>query len=122
MDQGKPIGALLAAFDRAELIDIDLNLFSVQWPGNARDFEPMARLMLGEGRHVVAMLDGDRSGNDVRKNIEKLNEAVDAQRIAAQSSVQILQSDKGASIEDVLPCRDKFLDIVVEAGLELVNN
>jgi predicted ATPase len=27
-------GALLAAFDRAEVIDIDLNLFSVQWPGN----------------------------------------------------------------------------------------
>jgi predicted ATP-dependent endonuclease of OLD family len=30
------VGAMLAAFDRADIIDIDLNLFSVQWPGNSR--------------------------------------------------------------------------------------
>jgi predicted ATPase len=116
------VGALLAAFDRAELIDIDLNLFSVQWAGNARDFEPMARLMLEEGRHVVAMVDGDRGGNDLRKNTEKLNEAVDAHRVPAPSSVKILQFEKGKSIEDILPCRDKFLDIVVETAIELVGN
>jgi energy-coupling factor transporter ATP-binding protein EcfA2 len=116
------VGALLAAFDRAERMDIDLNLFSVQWPGNARDFEPMARLMLEEGRHVVSMVDGDRGGNEIRKNIEKLNEAVDGNRVKARSSVQILQLEKGDSIEDILPWRDKFLDIVVEAAVELVDN
>ena len=116
------VGALLAAFDRAELIDIDLNLFSVQWPGNARDFEPMARLMLEEGRHVVAMIDGDQAGNDIRKNLEKLNEAVDAHRVPARSSVKILQLEKGRSIEDILPGRERLSDIVVEAASELVQN
>ena len=85
------VGALLAAFDRAEVIDIDLNLFSVQWPGNSRDYEPMARLMLEEGRQVVALLDGDRSGNEVRKHIEKLNTAVDNGRVVARASVSIVQ-------------------------------
>jgi predicted ATPase len=116
------VGVLLAAFDRAELMDIDLNLFSVQWPGNARDFEPMARLMLEEGRHVVAMVDGDRGGGDIRKNIEKLNEAVAANRVTARSPVELLQLDKGDSIEDILPCRDQFLDIVVDAAIELADN
>ena len=115
------IGALLAAFDRAEIIDIDLNLFSVQWAGNSRDFEPMARLMLEEGRYVVAMTDGDKSGNEMNKTLEKLNEAVEAKRVSAQAPVQILQLPKGSSIEDLLPDRDKFLDIVVEAAIELVN-
>jgi AAA ATPase domain len=116
------VGALLAAFDRAELIDIDLNLFSVQWPGNARDFEPMARLMLEEGRHVVAMVDGDRGGGDIRKNIEKLNDAVATNRVIARAPVELLQLDKGDSIEDILPCRDRFLDVVVDAAIELTGN
>jgi hypothetical protein len=116
------VGALLAAFDRAELIDIDLNLFSVQWPGNSRDFEPMARLMLEEGRRVVAMIDGDRGGNDIKKNMDKLNEAVDAKKVPALASVAVTQLEKGNSIEDILPCRDKFLDVVVGAAIELVEN
>lgn len=116
------VGALLAAFDRAEIIDIDLNLFSVQWPGNARDFEPMARLMLEEGRHVVAMMDGDRSGNELRKNIEKLNIAIEVRRVTARAPVEQVQLERNQSIEDVLPCPDKFLDAVVNAGQELVGN
>ncbi len=116
------VGALLAAFDRAEIIDIDLNLFSVQWPGNTRDYEPMARLMLEEGRQVVALVDGDKSGNEVRKNIEKLNAAVDAGRVPARASVSILQHDKNQSIEDILPLKDKYFDAVVTAAQELVGD
>lgn len=116
------VGALLAAFDRAELTDIDLNLFSVQWPGNSRDFEPMARLMLEEGRHVVAMMDGDRAGNELRKDIEKLNRAIEVGRVTARAAVEQVQLDKNQSIEDILPCPDRFLDNVVSAGQELVGN
>jgi predicted ATPase len=116
------VGALLAAYDRAEIIDIDLNIFSVQWAGNSRDFEPMARLMLEEGRRVVCLVDGDRGGGDLRKNIEKLNQAVDAERVAARASVPIVQLDRNRSIEDILPVRDKYFDAVVEAALELVAN
>jgi energy-coupling factor transporter ATP-binding protein EcfA2 len=116
------IGSLLAAFDRAEFIDIDLNLFSVQWPGNAGDFEPMARLMLEEGRHVVSLVDGDRSGSEIRKNLEKLNEAVQAKRVNAVAPVEIVQLEKGKSIEDILPCPQDFLEVVAAAATELVAN
>lgn len=114
------VGALLAAFDRAGIIDIDLNLFSVQWAGNARDFEPMARLMLEEGRRVVGLVDGDRGGNELKKNIEKLNQAIDAGRVAARASVPLVQLARNKSIEDILPARDRFLGVVVEAAEELV--
>jgi AAA ATPase domain len=113
-------GALLAAFDRADIIDIDLNLFSVQWAGNSRDFEPMARLMLEEGRHVVAMMDGDRSGTELRKKIEKLNIAIQAGRVMARGPVELVQLEKNQSIEDLIPSREKYLDAVVGAALELV--
>jgi predicted ATPase len=114
------VGALLAAFDRAEVIDIDLNLFSVQWPGNARDYEPMARLMLEEGRQVVALMDGDKPGTEVRKHIEKLNAAIDAGRVTARASVSIVQHAKGQSIEDILPSRQHYFDAVITAATELV--
>jgi predicted ATPase/5S rRNA maturation endonuclease (ribonuclease M5) len=116
------VGALLAAFDRAGVIDIDLNLFSVQWPGNSRDYEPMARLMLEEGRQVVALMDGDRSGTDIRKNIEKLNAAVDSGRVQARASVSIVQHEKGQSIEDILPMRDKYFETVIAAATSLVTD
>lgn len=116
------IGAMLAGFDRAGLIDIDLNLFSVQWAGNSRDYEPMARLMLEEGRHVVAVMDGDKAGNDLRKSIETLNGMVNAGRVIARGPVEIVQLDRYASIEDILPLRRQFLGSVVESARNLVAN
>ncbi|HKC71080.1 MAG TPA: TOPRIM nucleotidyl transferase/hydrolase domain-containing protein, partial [Terriglobales bacterium] len=68
------IGAVLAACDRAGLIDVDLNLFSVQWAGNTKDFSPMARLLLEEGREVVAMVDGDAGGGRLKNAIAKMNQ------------------------------------------------
>lgn len=116
------VGALLAALDRAGIIDIDLNLFSVQWAGNSRDFEPMARLMLEEGRLVVAMVDGDRSGTDLNRKIERLNDAVKSKRVPARAPVTLIQLDRNCSIEDILPCRDKYLSGVITAAEELVTH
>jgi len=116
------VGAVLAALDRAEIVDIDLNLFSVQWAGNVRDFEPMARLMLEEGRHVVACMDGDRTGSDTKKKVERFNAAVERGRVAGRGPVQIVQLDKNHSIEDVLPCPNKYFDAIVAAAEDLVSS
>jgi AAA ATPase domain len=67
------IPAMLGAFDRAGVVDVDLNLFSVQWAGNERDFAPMARLLLEEGREVVAVVDGDEGGTKLKRSIDRLN-------------------------------------------------
>ncbi len=114
------VGAMLAAFDRAEIIDIDLNLFSVQWAGNSRDFEPMARLMLEEGRRVAAMVDGDRAGSDLKRRIDRLNDSVNSGRIGARGPVDLMQLDRNNSIEDILPCPDQYLNAVVAAAEELI--
>ena len=115
------VGAVLAALDRAEIIDIDLNLFSVQWAGNVRDFTPMARLMLEEGRHVVACMDGDRTGSDIRKKVERLNAAIGRGRVVGHGPVEIVQLDRNQSIEDVLPSPNKYFDAVVAAAEDLVS-
>jgi len=114
------LGALLAAFDRAEFIDVDLNLFSVQWPGNSRDFEPMARLMLEEGRTVVSLVDGDKSGSEVNKKLEKLNAQLVAGRVQGRTPVSTLQIERNQSIEDLLPLREKYLEAVLDATEELI--
>lgn len=53
-------------------IDIDLNDFSVVDAGSADNYIAMAKLMLSEGRDVVAMVDGDVSGKRTREKLEKL--------------------------------------------------
>lgn len=114
------LGAILAAFDRAELVDVDLNLFSVQWPGNSRDFEPMARLMLEEGRIVVSLVDGDKAGTEIVRKLGKLNAQVQNRRVQARENVAILQHDKNQSIEDLLPVRGEYFAAVLDAAEELV--
>jgi len=114
------IGALLAALDRSGRADVDLNLFSVQWAGNARDVEPMARLMLEEGRNVVALMDGDRGGNDVRGRIERLNGQINEKAVLARAPVTIVQLPKHWSTEDLLPDRPAYFGSVAKSALELV--
>ena len=114
------VGDLLAACDRADLIDVDLNLFSVQWAGNARDFGPMARLLVDEGREVVAMVDGDKGGQDLSRGLEKLNESIAARAAEGIRPVVLVAHPNGASIEDILPFRDKYFESVVSAAHELL--
>jgi hypothetical protein len=115
------IGAVLSAFDRAEAVDIDLNMFSVQWAGNSRDFAPMARLLVDEGREVVALVDGDQGGNDLRRGIDRLNAAIDRGEFLLAKRIPVLQLPQNSSIEDILPSRENYLKAVADAAEELVN-
>lgn len=114
------LGALLSAFDRAEAMDVDLNLFSVQWAGNARDFEPMARLLAEEGREVVAMIDGDKGGKDLRGAIEKLNKRIAEGLTGCSKPVMLVELPPRNSIEDLLPHRNEYYNAVLNAAEELV--
>jgi hypothetical protein len=115
------IGALLAAFDRAGLVDVDLNLFSVLWAGNARDFAPMARLLLEEGREVVALVDGDDGGKKLSRNIDKLNAEIKKSASILPAVVAITLPDH-SSTEDLLPRREEYLNAVVITAKDLVGN
>jgi predicted ATP-dependent endonuclease of OLD family len=114
------IGALLAACDRAGLVDVDLNIFSVQWAGNARDFSPMARLLLEEGREVVALVDGDSGGKRLKDAIDRLNAQIEADN-SSLKSVVVIELLQNESIENILPGRNEFFRAVVDSRRELVS-
>ena len=116
------VGALLSMFDRMGVIDADLNLFSVRWVGNSRDFEPMARLLVEEGRHVVVLVDGDGGGKDIKDRILNLNQLITDKRVLAPELIEIVQLSPAQSIEDVLPWQERYIAAVVDVAQELVTN
>jgi hypothetical protein len=115
------VGALLGAYDRAGRMDVDLNLFSVQWAGNEKDFAPMARLLLEEGREVVVLVDGDNGGDKLRIQIERLNAGITREQ-SSLKPVDVIQIPASQSIEDILPVQEQYFYAVSQAALELVQN
>lgn len=80
-------------------IDIDLNDLSVVDAGSADNYIAMAKLMLSEGREIVALLDGDGSGEDMGKKLEKA-----CVKEISDKKLKIYNLPKGKSIEDI--CAD----------------
>ncbi len=113
------VGALLGAYDKIGILDVDLNLFSVLWAGNSRDFAPMARLLLEEGREVVALVDGDEGGSKIRTTIQRLNDEIDKSGSTLKPIVTI-ELPAHQSIEDLLPHPQQVLSAVAVAGEALI--
>lgn len=61
----------LRALKERHLLDVDLNDLSIVDAGDSQNYVAMAKLMLSEGRSVVALLDGDKGGRDVKAWLEK---------------------------------------------------
>lgn len=77
-------------------IDIDLNDLSIVDAGSSQNYVAMAKLMVAEGREVVAMIDGDDGGKNLAKQLRK----VCASEIANKKLVEHMLSD-GHSSEDI---------------------
>jgi predicted ATP-dependent endonuclease of OLD family len=52
-------------------IDIDLNDMSIVDAGNSQNYVALAKLMLSEGRNVVALLDGDQGGKNISAQLSR---------------------------------------------------
>jgi len=93
-------------------VDIDLNDLSVVDAGDSTNYVAMAKLMLSEGRDVVALVDGDAGGTSIRSRLEHVCAAeIEARRLS------ILQLDRNKSIEDV------FCDLgLMRAGIVALTN
>lgn len=83
-------------------IDIDLNDFSCVDAGNSENYIAMAKLMLSEGREVVALIDGDNGGDNIENQLNKICEAE-----IKSGKVKIIKLPRNKSSEDV------FVDIEV---------
>lgn len=77
-------------------IDIDLNDLSIVDAGSHENYLAMAKLMLSEGRAIVALLDGDKSGDDTEKKLKKVCE-----KEYKEGRLQIHKLQKDKSIEDI---------------------
>lgn len=94
-------------------IDIDLNDLSIVDAGDETNFVALAKLMLEEGRSVLAIMDGDPSGSNIKTRLEKV-----CKKELSAKSLHILQLDAGKSTEDLLT----EPSLLKQATLNVVNN
>jgi predicted ATP-dependent endonuclease of OLD family len=93
-------------------IDIDLNDLSVVDAGTSENYLAMAKLMIAEGREVVALLDGDKKGDEIEKQLKKV-----CDKEIRDKKLQILKLPRDTSIEDM------FTDAnVIKKAIEGVAN
>lgn len=94
--------------------NIDLNDLSIVDAGDASNYIAMVKLMLEEGRSVLAILDGDSQGDGSKKQLEKVCEAE-----LRTKQLEIKQLDKDTSSEDVLVNLDDLRKAVTNVANEL---
>jgi predicted ATP-dependent endonuclease of OLD family len=85
-----------------EKLDVDLNDLSIVDAGSPDNYLAMAKLMLSEGRDVVALVDGDKAGEENKKKLLKT-----CQKEYEGGKLKIVTLPTGKSIEDI------FTDITI---------
>lgn len=100
-------------------IDIDLNDLSIVDAGSPDNYIAMAKLMLSEGREIVALLDGDKSGDDTESKLKKVCE-----KERKDKKLQIHKLPKDKSTEDIFTDQDNLresikatVDYLVKEGI-----
>lgn len=99
-----------------ELLDVDLNDFSTVDAGSSENYVAMAKLMLSEGRGVVALLDGDEAGKNLEKQLKKICEKEISQK---ELKIYILPDNK--SSEDIFADVDILRNAVKKVYDNLIN-
>lgn len=93
-------------------IDVDLNDLSTVDAGSSDNYVAMAKLMLSEGREVVAMLDGDKAGDTLEKQLRKVCDAE-----IKRGKLQFHKLPRDKSSEDVF-CDVKLLQEAISAVVD----
>lgn len=76
-------------------IDIDLNDFSIVDAGSSENYVAISKVMLAEGRNIVALLDGDTAGKSIETKLKKV-----CDKELNERKLIILPLGKNRSIED----------------------
>jgi len=96
-------------------VDIDLDDFSVVDAGDSSNFAAMAKLMLDEGRSVVAMVDGDLGGQRIRSRLEKI-----CKPKIASKELEFIELPKDKSSEDVFCVQEVLQEVIKKSTQDLV--
>lgn len=98
------------------LADLDLNDLSIVDAGNSKNYTAMAKLMLSEGRSVVALLDGNGTGQKLE---DELNKSCVAEMKTKDLQIHKLPQNK--SIEDVCVDLASYHEAIETLAKELVD-
>jgi predicted ATP-dependent endonuclease of OLD family len=96
-------------------VDIDLNDISIVDSGSSQNYIAMAKLMLSEGREVVALLDGEEGGRKLEGQLKN----VCAKEVKSKK-LQVHMLPGGKSSEDVFANLDVLRNVVRVAFDSLV--
>jgi predicted ATP-dependent endonuclease of OLD family len=102
---------------KSNALDIDINDFSMVDAGDSQNYVAMSKLMLSEGRQIVALLDGDTSGKSIKRQLEKI---CAAEISAKKLHIHLLENNK--STEDIFVNLDMLRNAVRETFLELTSD
>ena len=111
---------LLSALKRLKMlgkIDVDLNDMSIVDAGDAQNYVAMAKIMLSEGRSVIALADGDASGKKLKTQMEQ---SCAAELKSGKLQIQLL-SDNNSS-EDVFADMTSLRVAIRKAGQRLLDD
>ncbi len=89
-------------------IDIDLNDLSIVDAGTSENYVAMAKLMLQEGREVVAIVDGDSGGTAITTQLKKV-----CKQELTDKKLQIETLPQHKSIEDIC-CDMPLLQLAIK--------
>ncbi len=99
-----------------QLIDVDLNDLSIVDAGDQDNYVAMAKLMLSEGRAIVALLDGDKSGQTTERRLGKVCE-----KEMKEKRLQISKLPKDKSTEDIFTDHTILQESIKAVAESLVN-
>jgi predicted ATP-dependent endonuclease of OLD family len=98
-------------------IDIDLNDMSIVDGGSSNNYLAMAKLMLSEGREVVALLDGDEGGDTTESKLKKT-----CPHEFGVEKLKITKLPQGNSIEDLFADVPSLQEAVKNVALFMIDN
>lgn len=101
----------------SQTTDIDLNDLSIVDAGSPDNYVAMAKLMLSEGREIVALIDGDKSGEDTEKRLNKVCE-----KELKDKKLRIYKLPKDLSIEDIFADLETLQESIKSTVQYLVDN
>lgn len=100
-----------------QVIDIDLNDFSIVDAGDSKNYVALAKLMVSEGRTVVALLDGDETGKKINNHLKAL-----CSKEIEDKLLQIQILDDNESIEDYFVEKDSIRKAILNVTKNLLEN
>jgi predicted ATP-dependent endonuclease of OLD family len=133
----------LKRMKEAGKIDADLNDMSIVDAGDAQNYVAMAKIMLLEGRSIVALADGDAAGKKLKNQLEHVCEAeikarklhihllpenrssedifanIDALRSAVKKSFNRLVDDKTRTPKEGIDIEESVKEIITVEGTSL---